>query len=70
MAAGASLELSHPTAAVDTSITADTLPLRPFKRTNRAGGLTYTNPAATDAVSYYKIASGNPITFGWNYTSL
>ncbi|ORY91671.1 hypothetical protein BCR35DRAFT_298934 [Leucosporidium creatinivorum] len=35
-----------------------------------AGGLTYTNPAATDAVSYYKIASGNPITFGWNYTSL
>ncbi|GAA5993896.1 hypothetical protein JCM11641_004734 [Rhodosporidiobolus odoratus] len=35
-----------------------------------AGGLTYLTPAATAAASYYKIASGNPITFGWNYTSL
>jgi hypothetical protein len=70
MVAGVSQSFAHPTAAVDTRMTADTLPLRPFKRTNRAGGLTYTNPAATDAVSYYKIASGNPITFGWNYTSL
>ncbi|GAA5952431.1 hypothetical protein JCM21900_005307 [Sporobolomyces salmonicolor] len=35
-----------------------------------AGGLTYVTPAGTAAVSYYKIASGNPITFGWNYTSL
>ncbi|KAK4056556.1 hypothetical protein OIO90_002404 [Microbotryomycetes sp. JL221] len=35
-----------------------------------AGGLSYTQPAITDAVSYYKIASGNPITFGWEFTSL
>ncbi|KAM0745752.1 hypothetical protein T439DRAFT_136008 [Meredithblackwellia eburnea MCA 4105] len=34
------------------------------------GGLSYTKPAATDAVSYYKIASGNLVTFGWNFTSL
>ncbi|GAA5861796.1 hypothetical protein JCM8547_008555 [Rhodosporidiobolus lusitaniae] len=38
--------------------------------TAAAGGLTYLTPAATAAASYYKIASGNPITFGWNYTSL
>lgn len=35
-----------------------------------AGGLSYTQPALTDAVSYYKIAPSNAITFGWNYTSL
>lgn len=37
---------------------------------NSAGGLTYLTPAATAAASYYKIAESNPITFGWNYTSL
>ncbi|SCZ98182.1 BZ3500_MvSof-1268-A1-R1_Chr7-1g09044 [Microbotryum saponariae] len=35
-----------------------------------AGGLSYLQPAATDAVSYYKIASGQLITFAWTYTSL
>ncbi|GAA6029587.1 hypothetical protein JCM8097_000951 [Rhodosporidiobolus ruineniae] len=38
--------------------------------TAAAGGLTYLTPAATAQASYYKIASGNAITFGWNYTSL
>ncbi|GAA5882119.1 hypothetical protein JCM16303_005613 [Sporobolomyces ruberrimus] len=38
--------------------------------TAAAGGLTYLTPAQTAAASYYKIAQGNPITFGWNYTSL
>jgi len=41
-----------------------------WRWTSRAGGLTYLTPAQTAAASYYKIASGNPITFGWNYTSL
>lgn len=35
-----------------------------------AGGLSYTRPAITDAISYYKIMENNPITFGWNFTSL
>ncbi|KAJ8294406.1 hypothetical protein OF846_002263 [Rhodotorula toruloides] len=35
-----------------------------------AGGLTFLTPAATAGASYYKIAPSNPITFGWNYTSL
>ncbi|SCV71072.1 BQ2448_3834 [Microbotryum intermedium] len=38
--------------------------------TAAAGGLSYIQPAATDAVSYYKIASGQLITFAWTYTSL
>lgn len=35
-----------------------------------AGGLSYTQPAVTAAASYYKIMQGNPITFGWTFTSL
>ena len=35
-----------------------------------AGGLSYTQPAITAAASYYKIMQGNPITFGWTFTSL
>lgn len=35
-----------------------------------AGGLTYLTPAQNAGPTYYKIASGNPLTFGWNYTSL
>ncbi|SGY80457.1 BQ5605_C008g05392 [Microbotryum silenes-dioicae] len=38
--------------------------------TAAAGGLSYLQPAATDAVSYYKVASGQLITFAWTYTSL
>ena len=33
------------------------------------GGISFTNPPAT-AISYYKLASNIPITFGWNLTSL
>ncbi|GAA5986374.1 hypothetical protein JCM10908_003728 [Rhodotorula pacifica] len=39
-------------------------------QTAPAGGLTYLTPAQTAGPTYYKIASGNPLTFGWNYTSL
>ncbi|KAG0150202.1 hypothetical protein CROQUDRAFT_652618 [Cronartium quercuum f. sp. fusiforme G11] len=34
------------------------------------GGLIYTQPPATAAASYYKIADNNPLTFGWNYTNV
>lgn len=33
------------------------------------GGLTITQPPQT-ATSFYKIAQSNPVTFGWNFTSL
>ncbi|KWU47590.1 hypothetical protein RHOSPDRAFT_31023 [Rhodotorula sp. JG-1b] len=39
-------------------------------QTAAAGGLSYLTPAQTAGPTYYKIASGNPLTFGWNYTSL
>ena len=35
-----------------------------------AGGLTVTDPAQTADASYYKIAQGVAVTFGWNLTSL
>lgn len=35
-----------------------------------AGGITITQPAQTAQASYYKIASGVPVTFGWNFTSI
>ncbi|THH07047.1 hypothetical protein EW145_g3654 [Phellinidium pouzarii] len=38
--------------------------------TAAAGGLTFTQPPQTADASFYKIASNNPITFGWNFTSL
>jgi len=38
-------------------------------QTAPAGGLTITQPPQT-ATSFYKIAPGNTITFGWNFTSL
>ncbi|KAH8115902.1 hypothetical protein DFH11DRAFT_1245306 [Phellopilus nigrolimitatus] len=38
--------------------------------TAAAGGLTFTQPPQTADASFYKIASGAPITFGWNFTSL
>ncbi|KAL7417589.1 hypothetical protein BDY24DRAFT_375343 [Mrakia frigida] len=34
------------------------------------GGITITNPAATAAASFYKIATNQYITFGWNMTSV
>jgi hypothetical protein len=37
--------------------------------TAAAGGLTITQPPQA-STSYFKIASGQPITFGWNLTSL
>src|SRR5258708_29413257 len=33
------------------------------------GGMSFTKPPAT-AISYYKLATNIPITFGWNLTSL
>ncbi|ORX40480.1 hypothetical protein BD324DRAFT_3116 [Kockovaella imperatae] len=38
--------------------------------TAAAGGVTVTQPPSTGEASYYKIASGEYITFGWNFTSL
>ncbi|PWN40649.1 hypothetical protein IE81DRAFT_282884, partial [Ceraceosorus guamensis] len=35
-----------------------------------AGGITITNPVQTADASYYKIASGISVTFGWNFTSI
>jgi len=35
-----------------------------------AGGITITKPAQTAQASYYKIASGVPVTFAWNFTSI
>ncbi|CAE6465667.1 unnamed protein product [Rhizoctonia solani] len=34
------------------------------------GTLSFTIPSATATPSYYKIMASNPITFGWNFTSL
>jgi hypothetical protein len=39
-------------------------------QTAAAGGLLFTQPPQTAAASYYKIAESNPITFGWNFTSV
>lgn len=35
-----------------------------------AGGITITEPQQTAAQSYYKIAQGISVTFGWNFTSV
>lgn len=35
-----------------------------------AGGLTVTQPVQTADPSYYKIATGVDVTFGWNFTSV
>ncbi|OAV96533.1 hypothetical protein PTTG_00981 [Puccinia triticina 1-1 BBBD Race 1] len=35
-----------------------------------AGGLVFTQPPATAAALYYKIAQNQPLTFGWNYTNI
>lgn len=35
-----------------------------------AGGLTVTQPIQTAEASYYKIAKGVEVTFGWNFTSV
>ncbi|KAF8734946.1 transmembrane protein [Rhizoctonia solani] len=34
------------------------------------GTLSFTIPSSTATPSYYKIMANNPITFGWNFTSL
>ncbi|KAJ9109299.1 hypothetical protein QFC21_000628 [Naganishia friedmannii] len=38
--------------------------------TAAAGGLTMTQPPSSASASFYKIASANYVTFGWNLTSL
>lgn len=35
-----------------------------------AGGITITQPVQSADASYYKIASGVDVTFGWNFTSV
>ncbi len=35
-----------------------------------AGGITITQPVQTADPSYYKIAKGVDVTFGWNFTSV
>ncbi|BGP54725.1 hypothetical protein JCM8202_003231 [Rhodotorula sphaerocarpa] len=39
-------------------------------QTAAAGGLTYLTPNQRAGPTYYKIAQGKQLTFGWNYTSL
>ncbi|KAF8526594.1 hypothetical protein BU17DRAFT_82706 [Hysterangium stoloniferum] len=39
-------------------------------QTAPAGGIQMTQPPQTAALSFYKIAPSQPITFGWNLTSL
>ncbi|SNX84135.1 uncharacterized protein MEPE_02843 [Melanopsichium pennsylvanicum] len=38
--------------------------------TAAAGGITITQPIQTADASYYKIATGVDVTFGWNFTSV
>ncbi|KAH7096231.1 hypothetical protein BKA62DRAFT_720304 [Auriculariales sp. MPI-PUGE-AT-0066] len=38
--------------------------------TAAAGGITFTQPPQTASASFYKIGTGQTITFGFNYTSL
>ncbi|KAG8761585.1 hypothetical protein FRC14_002772 [Serendipita sp. 396] len=42
----------------------------PVEQTGAAGLLSFTQPPQTAALSYYKIAPSNSITFGWNFTSM
>jgi hypothetical protein len=39
-------------------------------QTAPAGGIQMTQPPQTAALSFYKIAQGQPITFGWNLTNV
>jgi len=39
-------------------------------QTAPAGGLTFTQPPQTASPSFYKIAQGQLVTFGWNFTAL
>ncbi|KAF8968549.1 hypothetical protein BDZ97DRAFT_1755216 [Flammula alnicola] len=43
--------------------------LRPIPLTAPAGGITITKPQQT-ATSFFKIASGDDITFAWNFTNI
>ncbi|KAG9094446.1 hypothetical protein FRC06_010799 [Ceratobasidium sp. 370] len=52
-------------AAASTSISTNTIP-----QTAPPGTISFTMPAQTQTASYYKIMANNPITFGWNFTSL
>ncbi|KAF8800834.1 hypothetical protein BYT27DRAFT_7235948 [Phlegmacium glaucopus] len=55
---------SRPTASTNSSTSFFVIP-----QTAPAGGLTITQPPQT-ATSFYKIAPSQPITFGWNMTSV
>ncbi|KAG8742896.1 hypothetical protein FRC10_000755 [Ceratobasidium sp. 414] len=47
------------------SVSVNTIP-----QTAPPGTISFTMPAQTQTASYYKIMANNPITFGWNFTSL
>ena len=50
--------------------TSGTRPLLTIPATAAAGALVFTQPPQTAAASFYKIAPSQPITFGWNFTSV
>ncbi|KAG8698572.1 hypothetical protein FRC11_014337, partial [Ceratobasidium sp. 423] len=52
-------------AATGTTSTGPNIP-----QTAPPGTLSFTIPSQTATPSYYKIMANNPITFGWNFTSL
>ncbi|QRV82278.1 transmembrane protein [Ceratobasidium sp. AG-Ba] len=52
-----------PVASATTSV--NTIP-----QTAPPGTISFTIPAQTATASYYKIMANNPLTFGWNFTSL
>lgn len=56
---------SSASASASAATTAVTIP-----STAANGGITITQPAQTADASYYKIASGVNVTFGWNFTSV
>jgi len=51
--------------AASSSVSTNTIP-----QTAPPGTISFTIPAQTQTASYYKIMANNPITFGWNFTSL
>ncbi|KAJ1301896.1 hypothetical protein OPQ81_000736 [Rhizoctonia solani] len=53
------------TAAATGTTSTNTIP-----QTAPPGTLSFTIPSQTITPSYYKIMANNPITFGWNFTSL
>ncbi|CAE6477585.1 unnamed protein product [Rhizoctonia solani] len=53
-----------------TAAPAGTTSTNTIPQTAPPGTLSFTIPSQTATPSYYKIMASNPITFGWNFTSL